>query len=505
MNISEHTGGDDGLSLNRRKTENRLYTIFFLAFLAFCAAFALVKFSFYVWTIELACAVILVAIFMFAFNIKEYSVDSSSLYSGAGFLFTFVFAAAYLYITASSGERDFRLAPAGLFFYVSMQWYLAFTFLIILYRKRPSMRLSTVIATCSAITAALLSFHFLLPNVELQLVSRHRSAYVYANVAGLAALYGYMLWKLVRAWGELPEYFAARTFASLVATSIGALGVLLTLDSGPVLVFAFYFLRFVGLSLCYNANVAFILLPPYRALYGQLSSRADELSEANVRLKAALDEKEVLLGEIHHRVKNNLQVVSSLLSLQSGQVQSEEFREAFLESQNRIRAMSLVHEMLYQDKNFAAIDFADYLKRISGELLYSSGRTEIRGVMDCESVHVPIDAAITCSLIVNELITNCLKHAFPRGRAGTVSVRLRPADSIVELEVGDDGVGLPLEFDVAAFRSMGFSLVTSLVSQLRGELDIEGTGGTCVRIRFPNAAPAQAGAASRPVPTSSRA
>jgi two-component sensor histidine kinase len=314
-----------------------------------------------------------------------------------------------------------------------------------------------------------------------------------------------MIWKLVRAWKTLPPYFAARTCASLVATSVGALGILLTLDSAPVLVFAFYYFRFIGLSLCYNANVAYILLSPYRALYGQLSSRADELSEANARLKGALAEKEVLLGEIHHRVKNNLQVVSSLLSLQSGQVRSEEFREAFVESQNRIRAMSLVHEMLYQDKNFAAIDFADYLKRISGELLYSSGRTEIRSVMDCESVRVPIDAAITCSLIVNELVTNCLKHAFPRGRTGTVCVRLRSVGASVELAVEDDGVGLPDGFDIESIRSMGFSLVTSLASQLRAQYTIEGTAGTRVRIKFLNDDPSRAKASPVPVLTSSRA
>jgi two-component sensor histidine kinase len=477
---------EDGLDEGRRARENRLTAIFLLGFLAFCAVVAALRFNFYIWIIELSCGVVYVAVFLFAFSIRDYSQDSSSLYSASCFLFTLGFEAAYCYLTLKSSSRDFRLRPEGFFLWISTQWFQAFAFLIVINRNRPRMALLPVLATCSIIAAGLLSFHFLLPGTELLLVTRYRAVYMGTNGVALGAFYCYLTWKLRRGWAEQPEYFAMRTLVSLVASGIACVGLILTVDSSPILVFAFSYCRFVGLALCFNANVTFVLLSPFRALYNQLSSRAEQLSQANERLNAALAEKEILLGEIHHRVKNNLQVVSSLLSLQAYEHGDDGFRESLEESQNRIRAMALVHEMLYQNNDFTAIDYAEYIERIVAELFSSSGRPGIRSVVDCEHVRIPIDSAITCSLIVNELITNCLKHAFPDGRSGTVQVRLRASPSTVSLTVEDDGVGLPEGFQVRDQRSLGFSLLSTLSDQLRGGFEIGEAQGTRITVAFPN-------------------
>ncbi len=489
----------DGLDLGQRRRENRLTAIFLLSFLAFCAIVAMLRFGFYIWVIELACGVIYVAVFMFAFSIRDYSPGSSTIYFGVGFLFTFAFEVAYSYLTVSSGGPDFRLASTGLFLWVCTQWYQAVAFLLVINRERPQVRLVPVVAICSSVAAILLSFHFFLPGVELLLETRYRGTYLGINCVSLGAFYAYLVWELRRGWAGQPEFFAVRTLVSLLFSCIACVGLILTVDSGPIPVFAFSFLRFVGLVLCYNANVTFTLLSPYRALYGQLSSRAEQLSAANARLNAALAEKEVLLSEIHHRVKNNLQIVSSLLNLQGFGDQGKGIREALETSQSRIRAMALVHEMLYQNKDFTAIDFADYLGRLLRELFSAAGRPEIRSALDCDRVFVPIDAAITCSLIVNELVTNCLKHAFPEGRGGTVSVRLRAGPARVALAVEDDGVGLPDGFDIGSLRSLGLSLLASLTSQLGGEYSIGGEGGTKVTVEFPNECPQpEAFTSSRP-------
>ena len=478
-------GTGDGLDLERRRIENRNTAVFLLLFVAFCAIIAYIAFPFYVLVIELCSGIIYIAIFMFAYSTKYYSTDSSSLYSGVGFLFTFAFEILYFYTIISSGSRDFRLAPPGFFLWICAQWYQAFSFLIVKNRKRPEMTLAPIIAICSIVAAGLLSFHFFLRGAEVLLETTYRAWYLGANAVGITLFYGAMLIGLLRDRKNQPDYFAVRTFASIIVSIIACVGMILSIDSSPALAFVFYFIRFVALSLCYNANVTLIMLSPYRALYSQLSYRADELAVANTRLKGTLAEKEILLGEVHHRVKNNLQVISSLLNLQRAYHKDEGLGEALEESQNRIRAMALVHEMLYQNRDFSSIDFSEYIERVVAELFNSSGRPEIRKVMECDPVQVPIDAAITSGLIVNELITNCLKHAFPSGRAGTISIRVKASPSTIELAVEDDGVGLPPGIDIGTRRSMGFSLIASLSSQLRGKYEVGREKGTRIALSFP--------------------
>ncbi len=212
-----------------------------------------------------------------------------------------------------------------------------------------------------------------------------------------------------------------------------------------------------------------------------------ERKRAEEALKASLQEKEVLLKEIHHRVKNNMQVISSLLSLQSRHLEDPKAIGMFKDSQHRIRSMALVHEKLYQSKDLSRIDFGQYLQNLVVYLIHSyqvdAGRVRLR--LDVGDTALDINTAIPCGLIINELATNALKHAFPGGRKGEVRVTLRPgADGRFSLTVGDDGVGWPRDVDFRKTETLGMQLVTMLVDQLDGKIELEKKPGTTFRISF---------------------
>jgi len=202
-------------------------------------------------------------------------------------------------------------------------------------------------------------------------------------------------------------------------------------------------------------------------------------------LTASLREKETMLKEIHHRVKNNLQVISSLLSLQSRSIKDKAAIEAFSESHDRIRSMALIHEKLYRSENLSRVDIQDYIRSLANDVIRSYGieeRTRLKFEMD--EVFLGIDKAIPCGLIARELITNCAKHAFPDGREGEIKIDLIQGEGEVEFVVSDDGVGLPNGFDIKSGSSLGLMLVRSLVDQLRGTIDLCSFKGTVCRVRF---------------------
>ncbi len=204
------------------------------------------------------------------------------------------------------------------------------------------------------------------------------------------------------------------------------------------------------------------------------------------RIKASLNEKEVLLREIHHRVKNNLQVISSLLRIQSRAAPGKESREIFAESQNRLQSIALIHELLYRSKNLADIDFSSYINSLTVQLFYAYGVAGSRISLKTDMVSAPmaINVAMPCGLIANELISNCLKHAFPGHRKGLITVSLASTDGVYEFVISDDGVGFPESVDVHGGQSLGLSLVDTLVKQLKGELEVRRSPGTQFRIRF---------------------
>ena len=209
------------------------------------------------------------------------------------------------------------------------------------------------------------------------------------------------------------------------------------------------------------------------------------------RIRASLREKEALLKEIHHRVKNNLQVVSSLLGLQSRAVTDPETRKMFQESQDRVHSMALLHESLYQSHNLSQINFPEYIRQLAAHLFHSYGvaAERIHLQTDLDDLLLHLDAAVPCGLIINELISNSLKYAFPDGREGRIRIEVRGvSDGTTRLVVADNGVGLRADIDWVNTRSLGLRLVRTLAQQLGAQLEVSTTEGMEVRLAFAAAA-----------------
>ncbi len=213
-----------------------------------------------------------------------------------------------------------------------------------------------------------------------------------------------------------------------------------------------------------------------------------DLRDAEKELKKSLEEKEMLLKEIYHRTKNNLMIISSLLNIQSKFIKDKESQEIFQESQDRARSMALIHERLYQSTDLKRIDFSDYVRTLSTELFhaYSDDTGRIKLIINLEEVFIDINNAIPLGLIINELITNSLKYAFPEGRDGEITLDFHKKEDLFELTVKDDGVGFPEDLNYRSTSSLGLQLVNSLTEQINGEVKLEGTNGTCFKITFKN-------------------
>jgi PAS domain S-box-containing protein len=215
-----------------------------------------------------------------------------------------------------------------------------------------------------------------------------------------------------------------------------------------------------------------------------------ERKAAEEQIRNSLEEKEVLLKEIHHRVKNSLQIVSSLLSLQSGYTREDAVSELLVESQNRVKSMALIHEKLYQSTDLTNIDFADYIRTLSRNLFQSYASSpeaiELRTNVD---VSLGIDHAIPCGLIINELLSNSLKHAFPDDRRGMIDLDFHGKNGEFALRFRDDGIGLPDNLDFRKTETLGLQLVTTLTEQLSGNIvHTRSDRGTEFEIKF-SAAP----------------
>ena len=203
-------------------------------------------------------------------------------------------------------------------------------------------------------------------------------------------------------------------------------------------------------------------------------------------LQNSVTEKELMVKEIHHRVKNNLQIISSLLNLQTSFIRDPVDLALFGESVDRIRSMALIHDRLYKSRDLAGIEFREYIEALVMSLFHLYGQPNVTFAADVQDVRLSIDMAIPCGLIINELVTNALKHAFPDRRRGTITVSLATrTNGDVELCVADDGVGMPGAFDIAATATLGLQLVTILTNQLTGTLEILKGQGTTFRIIVP--------------------
>ncbi|MFH0803202.1 MAG: PAS domain S-box protein [bacterium] len=221
-----------------------------------------------------------------------------------------------------------------------------------------------------------------------------------------------------------------------------------------------------------------------------LRSEIAERIRAEEALRASLAEKEILLKEIHHRVKNNLQIISSLLNLQSKYSPDEKSREAFMEIRNRITSIAFIHEKLYKVKDYSNIDFPAYLKSLTDNLIrsYAVNPNHVRFVMEVEDVFLSLDLVVPCGLIVNELVSNCLKHAFPTGEKGEIYIKFSSSgQGSYTLIIKNKGsqVTFPENLDLRQAKTLGLQLVCTLTSQLRGEISLSRLEGTEFSITFP--------------------
>jgi len=211
-----------------------------------------------------------------------------------------------------------------------------------------------------------------------------------------------------------------------------------------------------------------------------------ERKRAEEQIIKSLREKEVLLKEVHHRVKNNMQVICSLLNLQAKGIADKAIRALFEESRNRVSSMALIHEKLYKSKDLAHIDFREYLQSLVAGIAATYKRHDVDFVTDMEQVALTVNVGIPCGLIVNELISNSLKHAFPEGRRGTIKVGVnRKRDGDYVLSVEDNGVGFPPELDFRTTPSLGLQLVNVLTGQIRGTIELVKAEGSKFKITFP--------------------
>ena len=219
-----------------------------------------------------------------------------------------------------------------------------------------------------------------------------------------------------------------------------------------------------------------------------LVKQAKTSEQVTAKLRASEERKEALLREVHHRVKNNLAVICSLFYLQSTDAQDEETIEIFRDMENRVHSMALVHESLYGSENLARIDFAEYAQSLAKDIFSSHGGPEvsIRLKNELDPVVMGADLAVPCGLILNELISNALKHAFPDNAGGEVKVTLRnKGNGCCTLCVEDSGVGIPADLEVNSNHSLGLRLVRSLTRQIRGTFElIKGDPGTSALLQF---------------------
>lgn len=213
-----------------------------------------------------------------------------------------------------------------------------------------------------------------------------------------------------------------------------------------------------------------------------------EIEQRVAQLQASLHEKEILLKEIHHRVKNNLQIISSLLSLQAQKIPEAHVQVLFRQARDRVRSMALVHENLYQSPDLGHAELGEYARALMQSLFEAYGETaeNIRLRLELDPVHLPVDVAIPCGLILNELATNALKHAFQGRSKGEITVVLKSGhDGMIRLKVQDDGNGLPPGLDWRSGGALGMRLVNMLTEQLNGTIEVDNGQGTTFQLTLP--------------------
>jgi len=236
------------------------------------------------------------------------------------------------------------------------------------------------------------------------------------------------------------------------------------------------------LSVSYK-NMVVRLVESFSELKNEIVIR----KETENKLKGSLEEKDVLLKEVHHRVKNNMQVVSSLLSMQSEYVEDEKYKKIFQESQSRVYSMSLVHEKLYKSDDFSRVEFSDFIISLMNDIDSTYGNGFIKVEYDIENdLYLNINQAIPCALIINEICTNIFQHAFDPGQEGTLKINIIKSNENFELVIADNGKGFPENYNYEKSSNLGGTLIIALVRQIKGVLTLDNSHGVEYKIVFPS-------------------
>ncbi|MGC9516221.1 MAG: sensor histidine kinase [Methanomicrobiales archaeon] len=234
----------------------------------------------------------------------------------------------------------------------------------------------------------------------------------------------------------------------------------------------------------------FNVSPGYEKDYSRVIISIIDLTKRKLmedELKKVMSKNEMLLKEIHHRVKNNLQIISSILNLQSFYLTDKKSLEALTDCKNRVRSMGMVHEKLYQSGDFAKIEVKDYIESVALEIFksYALNPEQIKVKMEIEDISLDINQSIAIGLIVNELLTNSIKYAFPQ-KKGNIEIKIsKKGDDKISMLIQDDGIGFPADFELVKSETLGLQLVNNLVSQLDGEITLDRSSGTKFIIEFP--------------------
>ena len=298
---------------------------------------------------------------------------------------------------------------------------------------------------------------------------------------------GYVMIMIIMFFILILNYFELIIFSSIATLTIIAVLIFNPADS----VFIFGHGGFVFITILIIMIVIGFLRYKGTMRDASLTARineAQEIEKLNVSLEVSLKEKETLLKEIHHRVNNNLQIISSILSLQNTYVSDQGTKDILKESINRIKSMSVIHETLYKSKNFASLNFSDYILGLTEDIIRtykSDSNLELNIVADLSDLKLDIRQAIPCGLIVNEIITNAVKYAFKGVTKGEIYLKIKKEEGNVFFEIGDNGCGLPPDLNLKETNSLGLQLVQTLVEQLDGTLDIDNENGALSKIVFP--------------------
>jgi two-component sensor histidine kinase len=427
-------------------------------------------------------------VFAFALNTAKINGDPSTFFLAPSFAFIALFETAHAMVRA---ERFAGWEGVALYLSIAAAWFLCSAFFFITNFKRRGLRRLGLwiieIAVTSAVALPLaLGFR---PGDLGEESLRH---YVLANALIITVILAFSIRRLAAVFPS-GRYRRRLQFAAFL--SIGAtLAFLLPDGVPPALVVVDEYVQSMALFMVYKAVVSQSLMRPYRSMFKDIRRERGQLEAVNAELSLALEEKMSLLREVHHRVKNNLTVIASLLFLADDEATDPAARETLRDSQERVRSVALVHELLYRSQGVSMVDLPGYLRRLAESIAASFGR-EAGLSLDLAPVALPLERAQPLGLAFNELMTNAMKYA-GRGRTPSIGVHLRLEDDglggqELALEVEDDGPGLPAGFDPERTGTLGCSLLRSLASQMGGSISWSGRGGgpdgdgLRVRLAFP--------------------